>query len=86
MQTIEEINAHLKVQGVRLEFNSIQDLVAAYLQCREANRNLLAQSCKTIEQAKAELEHSYIASLSKDTYQLTQLEKMTLLELAELIS
>ena len=86
MQTIEEINAHLKVQGVRLEFNSIQDLVTAYLQCREANRNLLAQSCKTIDQAKAELKHSYIASLSKDTYQLAQLEKITLLELAELIS
>lgn len=86
MQTIEEINAYLKVQGVRLEFDSIQDLVTAYLQCREANKNLLAQSCKTIEQVKAELEHSYIASLSKDTYQLAQLEKMTLLELAELIS
>ena len=86
MQTIEEINAHLKVQGVRLELDSIQDLVIAYLQCREANKNLLAQSCKTIEQVKAELEHSYIASLSKDTYQLTQLEKMTLLELAELLS
>ena len=86
MQTIEEINAYLKVQGVRLEFDSIQDLVTAYLHCRESNRNLLAKSCKTIEQAKAELEHSYIASLSKDTYQLTQLEKMTLLELAELIS
>ena len=86
MQTIEEINAYLKTQGVRLEFDSIQDLVTAYLQCREANKNLLAQSCKTIEQVKAELEHSYIASLSKDTYQLTQLEKMTLLELAELIS
>ena len=86
MQTIEEINAHLKVQGVRLELDSIQDLVIAFLQCREANRNLLAQSCKTIEQAKVELEHSYIASLSKDTYQLSQLEKMTLLELAELIS
>ena len=86
MQTIEEINAYLKVQGVRLEFDSIQDLVTAYLQCREANKNLLAQSCKTIEQAKAELEHSYIASLSKDTYHLSQLEKMTLLELAELIS
>ena len=86
MQTIEEINEYLKIQGFRLEFNSIQDFVTAYLQCREANRNLLAQSCKTIEQAKAELEHSYIASLSKDTYQLTQLEKMTLLELAELIS
>ena len=77
MQTIEEINAYLKVQGVRLEFDSIQDLVTAYLQCREANKNLLAQSCKTIEQAKAELEHSYIASLSKDTYHLSQLEKMT---------
>jgi len=86
MQTIEDINAYLKVQGVRLEFDSIQDLVTAYLQCREANKNLLAQSCKTIEQVKAELEHSYIASLSKDTYQLTQLEKMTLLELAELLS
>lgn len=86
MQTVEEINAYLKVQGVRLEFDSIQDLVTAYLQCREANKNLLAQSCKTIEQVKAELEHNYIASLSKDTYQLTQLEKMTLLELAELIS
>ena len=86
MQTIEEINAHLKTHGVRIEFDSIQDVITAYLQCREANRNLLAQSCKTIEQAKAELEHSYIASLSKDTYQLTQLEKMTLLELAELIS
>ena len=86
MQTIEEINAYLKTQGVRLEFDSIQDLVTAYLQCREANKNLLAQSCKTIEQVKAELEHSYIASLSKDTYHLSQLEKMTLLELAELIS
>jgi len=32
MQTIEEINAYLKVQGVRLEFDSIQDLVTAYLQ------------------------------------------------------
>ena len=86
MQTIEEINAYLKVQGVRLEFDSIQDLVTAYLQCREANKNLLIQSCKTIEQVKAELEHSYITSLSKDTYQLAQLEKMTLLELAKLIS
>ena len=86
MQTIEEINAHLKTHGVRIEFDSIQDVITAYLQCREANRNLLAQSCKTIEQAKAELEHSYIASLSKDTYHLTQLEKMTLLELAELIN
>ena len=86
MQTIEDINTYLKAQGVRLEFDSIQDLVTAYLQCREANKNLLAQSCKTIEQVKAELEHNYIASLSKDTYQLAQLEKMTLLELAELIS
>ena len=86
MQTIEEINEYLKIQGFRLEFSSIQDFVTAYLQCREANRNLLAQSCKTIDQAKAELEHNYIASLSKDTYQLAQLEKMTLLELAELIS
>ena len=86
MQTIEEINEYLKIQGVRLKLDSIQDLVIAYLQCREANRNLLAQSCKTIEQAQAEIEHRYIASLSKDTYQLAQLEKMTLLELAELIS
>ena len=86
MQTIQEINEYLKIQGFRLEFSSIQDFVTAYLQCREANRNLLAQSCKTIDQAKAELQHNYIASLSKDTYQLTQLEKMTLLELAELIS
>ena len=86
MQTIEEINAHLKVHGFKLEFNSIRDLVTAYLHCREANRNLLAQACKTIDQAKAELEHNYIASLSKDTYQLSQLEKMTLLELAELIN
>ena len=86
MQTIEEINAYLKTQGFKLEFDSIQDLVTAYLQCREANKTLLVQSCKTIEQAKAEIEHNYIASLSKDTYQLAQLEKMTLLELVELLS
>ena len=85
METIEEINTYLETQGVRLEFNSLQDLVTAYMQCRETNKNLLAQSVKTIEQIREELKHSYIASLSKDTYHLDQLEKMTLLELAELI-
>ena len=85
MTTIEDVNSYLATQGVRLTFTSIQDLVNAYLSCREANKNLLQQSLKTIEQVKAELEHNYTALLSKDTYQLSQLEKMTLLELANLI-
>ena len=85
MTTIEDVNSYLATQGVRLTFTSIQDLVNAYLSCREANQNLLQQSLKTIEQVRAELEQTYTALLSKDTYQLSQLEKMTLLELADLI-
>ena len=85
MTTVEDVNSYLAAQGVRLTFASIQDLVNAYLSCREANKNLLHQSAKTIEQVKAELEYTYTASLAKDTYQLSQLEKMTLLELTELI-
>ena len=86
MTTIEDINSYLTTKGTRLEFTSIQELVDAYLHCRETNKSLLRQSVRTIDQVKAEIEHEYTAALAQDTYQLSQLEKMTLLELAELIN
>ena len=86
MTTIEDINSYLTIKETRLKFTSIQDLVDAYLSCRETNKSLLQQSIRTIEQVKAEIEHEYTAALARDTYQLSQLEKMTLLELAKLIN
>lgn len=85
MTDIDEINKYLTSNGMRLQFNSLQELVDAYLSCRRANKLNIEQSTKTYNQIYSEIETNYIKSLSKDTYQLSTLRDMTLNEVAQLL-
>lgn len=86
MNNIEDVNLYLKNNGLGfLQFYSIGDLLSAYLSCRGSNKLLLEESNKTIQNIRDEIEKDWIAGLDKNCYTLDQLEKMTLLEISELI-
>lgn len=87
MNNIEDVNSYLKSTGLGfLQFYSIGDLLSAYISTRDTNKLLLEQTNKTMQEIKNEIEKGWIAGLDKGCYTLGQLEKMTLLEISELIS
>ena len=87
MNNIEDVNSYLKSTGLGfLHFYSIGDLLSAYISTRDINKLLLEQTNKTMQDVRNEIEKDWIAGLDKGCYTLEQLEKMTLLEISELIS
>ena len=80
-----EVNNHLHQKGITLTFSTIQELVDAYISCRESNHKLNNDYCKSLQQVRQDIEKDWVASLEKDCYTLSQLERMTLAEISELI-
>lgn len=87
IENLEDVNSYLKDTGLGiLQFYSMGELLSAYISCRNTNKLLLEQSNKTIQSIRDEIEKDWIAGLDKNCYTLDQLEKMTLLEISELIN
>lgn len=80
-----EVNDYFKSKGVEITFSNIKELVDSYMSCRETVHRLNEQYNKNLQQVRQEIESDWVASLEKDCYTLSQLENMTLSEIAELI-
>ena len=80
-----EVNHYLHQKGVELTFSTVQELVDAFISCRESTHELNKAYCKSLQQVRQDIERDWIASLEKDCYTLSQLEGMTLSEISELI-
>lgn len=80
-----EVNNYLHRKGIDLKFSTIQELVDAYISCRESNYKLNKAYCKSLQQIRQDIEKDWVANLEKGCYTLSQLGEMTLAEISELI-
>ena len=85
IDNIYDVNRYIATKQIGLTFTNLKEFVDAYLSARETNKHLNIAYCKTLWQVRQDIEKDWIAGLEKNCYTLEQIEKMTLIDIAELI-
>lgn len=85
IDNIYDVNRYIATKQIDLTFTNLKEFVDAYLSARETNKQLNIAYCKTLWQVRQDIEKDWIAGLDKNCYTLEQIEKMTLIDIAELI-
>ena len=85
IDNIYDVNRYIATKQIDLTFTNLKEFVDAYLSARETNKQLNIAYCKTLWQVRQDIEKDWIAGLDKNCYTLEQIEKMTLIDIAEII-